>query len=169
MRAFYAKQNIILAQPFKLSTYFIKDLIINWDQLHLSKGHFFHYLTWLLDSCEFYFVISVSLSVFYLLCVMIYPMYSFHHTNLLKEVVIMFSFCSLSLSLCYILISTFFILKYVKPKYYNVSIKCCGICSKLKIFGVVLQGGAYIKKSDFDTTLFFFYSKAGKVAMTSLN
>ena len=57
----------------------------------------------------------------------------------------------------------------MKPKYYNVSIKCCGICSKLKIFGVVLQGGAYIKKSDFDTTLFFFYSKAGKVAMTSLN
>ena len=45
----------------------------------------------------------------------------------------MCTFCSLSLSIWYILVSTFFIHKRIKTKYYNASSKSCGTCSKLKI------------------------------------
>ena len=77
----------------KLTTYFMKDLINNWDQLYLSKGHFFHYLTYyyihmyfiLSCRCHYLFFFFVF---FFLSTVCFYPStlstYSFHHTNLLK-------------------------------------------------------------------------------------
>ena len=63
----------------------MKDLINNWDQLSLRKGHFFSLsdmiitLMWLL-SC----FVDVIICFFCLLCVITNPVYSFHHTNLLK-------------------------------------------------------------------------------------
>ena len=135
-------------------------MINNCDQLYWSyyiKGYHFHYLTWLLHSCKFCLVFSLSLSIFYLLHVMTNKMYLFHHTNFLREFVIMCSFCS---SVCNILMptNTFFIGRYMKTKpiMYRLSAVAAVRTSTFLVWCLFKRGVML------NVTMFFFYPRKGK-------